>query len=178
MIGELLQTYPHRSRLRTSRAVPEKVKQNIFSVHSAEEVGGTLLFRSPWLCGGELCLPAAFAQQETLPFTCAVDLEVKGMMFCRSFSETAFFYLKNPLAAQPCCSPAVPHASTLGKFLALNLEPRACLSVTDNYHRFGLCSQCLVNNEITVEPYSQYIEEWKRGPYEAVPMTKCLYGYL
>ncbi|KRX67282.1 hypothetical protein T09_3685 [Trichinella sp. T9] len=83
---------------------------DIFSVHSAEEVGGTLLSRSPWLCGGELCLPAAFAQQETLPFTCA-----------------AFFYLKNPLAAQPCCSPTVPHASTLGKFKS-GSQPRAiCL---------------------------------------------------
>ncbi|KRY35672.1 hypothetical protein T01_1673 [Trichinella spiralis] len=48
---------------------------------SAEEVGGTLLFCSPWLCG-ELCHPAAFTQQETLPFASA-----------------AFFYLKKPLAA-------------------------------------------------------------------------------
>ncbi|KRX42006.1 hypothetical protein T05_13007 [Trichinella murrelli] len=49
------------------------------------------------------------------------------MMFCRSFPETVFFYLKNPLAAQPCCSPTVPHASTLGKFKS-GSQPRAtCL---------------------------------------------------
>ncbi|KRY57751.1 hypothetical protein T03_18043 [Trichinella britovi] len=136
------------------------------------------------------------------------------MMFCRSFPETAFFYLKNPLAAQPCCSPAVPHASTLGKFKS-GSQPRAtCLLLrfpikittqngslntihptifvkslsyeqqiaSNEYDRHGLGKMAIKimykhKHECTSmgNIWSKYIEEWKRGPYEAVPMTKCLY---